>query len=60
MASPGNQHCANSIGTPMVFLGDSDGSTLGPGKAQAPKSWLTPKFSRTVDTLWSSDSQQNK
>jgi len=26
----------------MVFLGDSDGSTLGPGKAQAPKSWLTP------------------
>jgi len=30
----------------------SGGSTLGRGGgAQAPKSWLGPKFSRTLDTL---------
>ena len=36
----------------------SGGSTLGAG-AQAPKSWLGPKFSRILYTLWSIDSQQN-
>jgi len=27
------------------------------GGAQAPKSWIDPKFSRTLDTLWSVDYQ---
>jgi len=35
----------------------SGSSTLGPGGYRPPKSWLGPKFSRTVDTLWSIDSQ---
>jgi len=38
----------------------SGGFTLGPGGAQAsPKSWLGPKFSRILDTLWSIGSQKN-
>ena len=44
---------------PMLSSG---GSTLGPRGAQPPpppKSWLDPKFSRTLDTLWSIDSQKN-
>jgi len=30
---------------------------LGPG-AQAPKLWLDPQFSRTLDTVWSIDFQK--
>jgi len=38
--------------------GTSGDSTPRPGGAQAPKSWIGPKFSRTLDTLWSIDSQK--
>jgi len=36
------------------------GSTLGSGGGAQPppKSWLGPKFSRTLDTLWSVDSKK--
>ena len=30
-----------------------------PAAPQAPKSWLAPKFSRTIDSLWSLASQKN-
>ena len=47
-----------------VMVGAGGGYTQGPvrGGAQPPppKSWLGPqKFSRTLDTLWSTDSQKN-
>jgi len=36
----------------------SGGSTLGPGAQAPPNRGYAPKFSRTVDTVWSIDSQK--
>jgi len=44
------------------YLYRSGGSTLGQGGGHSPppKSWLGPKFSRTLETLWSIGCQNNQ
>jgi len=39
------------VAVSSFHAGAGDGGT-------GPKSWLDPKFSRTLDTLWSIDSQK--
>jgi len=54
------RHLANTMDQ-FVRQQKSGGSTLDRegGGTRLPKSWLGPQISRTLDTLWSIDSQQN-
>ena len=46
------KRCSTALAVPCW------GSAPPPNRGKVPKLWLGPKFSRTIDTLWSIDSQK--